>query len=131
MSPRTTSLCSYIFLGHRGGLYVVYIWMRYGASVVWLHSLPLMNGFNKTEAAFFSCRLCFLRAILFISLIYIDEMLLCFSGQRHDPTQPNICLRQQGRNIVRKRGGIWGGETTSHVLQSPGQRSSGGERNSQ
>ena len=33
--------------------------MRKGASVVWHHSLLLMNGFNKTEAAVFSCRLCF------------------------------------------------------------------------
>jgi len=41
--------------------------MRYGASVVWHHSLILMNGFNKTEAAVFSCRLCFLRAFHFIS----------------------------------------------------------------
>ena len=30
---------------------------------------PLMNSFNKTEAAVFSCRLCFLRAFPFISLI--------------------------------------------------------------
>jgi len=28
-----------------------------------------MNGFNKTEAAVFSCRLCFLRAFPVISLI--------------------------------------------------------------
>jgi len=42
--------------------------MRYGASVVWHHSLLLMNGFNKTEAAVFSCRLCFLGAFPFISL---------------------------------------------------------------
>jgi len=41
------------------------------ASVVWHHSLPLMNSFNKTEAAVFSCRLCFLRAFPFISLIFI------------------------------------------------------------
>jgi len=34
-----------------------------------LHSLPLMNSFNKTEAAVFSCRLCFLRASPFISLV--------------------------------------------------------------
>ena len=27
--------------------------MRYGASVVWHHSLLMMNGFNKTEAAVF------------------------------------------------------------------------------
>ena len=38
------------------------------ASVVWHHSLLLMNSFNKTEAAVFSCRLCFLRAFPFISL---------------------------------------------------------------
>jgi len=43
--------------------------MRYGASVVWHHSLLLMNSFNKTEAAVFSCRLCFLRAFPFISLV--------------------------------------------------------------
>ena len=30
--------------------------------------LPLMNSFNKTEAAVYSCRLCFLRAFPFISL---------------------------------------------------------------
>ena len=30
-----------------------------------------MNGFNKTEAAVFSCGLCFLRAFLFISLSLI------------------------------------------------------------
>ena len=43
--------------------------MRQEASVVWHHSLPLMNSFNKTEAAVFSCRLCFLRAFPFISSI--------------------------------------------------------------
>jgi len=30
-----------------------------------------MNSFNKTQAAVFSCRLCFLRAFLFISLILL------------------------------------------------------------
>jgi len=40
--------------------------------VVWHHSLLLMNSFNITEAAVFSCRLCFLRAFPFISLIKID-----------------------------------------------------------
>jgi len=43
--------------------------MRYGASAVWHQSLPLMNSFNKTGAAVFSCRLCFLRDFPFISLI--------------------------------------------------------------
>ena len=37
--------------------------------MVWHHSLLLMNSFNKTEAAVFSCRLCFLRAFPFISLV--------------------------------------------------------------
>ena len=32
---------------------------------MWHHSLLLMNGFNKTEAAIFSCRPCFLRAFPF------------------------------------------------------------------
>jgi len=36
--------------------------------VVWHHSKLLMNSFNKTEAAVFSCRLCFLRAFPFICL---------------------------------------------------------------
>jgi len=43
--------------------------MRKGASVVWHHSLLLMYSFNKTEAAVFSCRLCFMRAFPFTSLI--------------------------------------------------------------
>jgi len=42
--------------------------------VVWHHSLPLMNSFNKTEAAVFSCRLCFLRAFPFISLIVLLDL---------------------------------------------------------
>ena len=51
------------------------VWlMPYGASVVWHHSLLLMNSFNKTDAAVFSCRLYFLRAIPFISLICINMM---------------------------------------------------------
>jgi len=45
--------------------------MRKGASVVWHQSLLLMNGFNKTDAAVFSCRLCFLRAFPFIILILL------------------------------------------------------------
>ena len=44
--------------------------MRQGASMVWHLSLPLMNSFNKTEAAVFPYRLCFLRVFSFISLIY-------------------------------------------------------------
>jgi len=43
--------------------------MRQNASVVWHHSLLLINSFNKTEAAVFSCRLCFLKYFPFISLI--------------------------------------------------------------
>ena len=35
----------------------------------YLQSIPLMNNFNKTEAAVFTCRLCFLRAFPFISLL--------------------------------------------------------------
>ena len=54
-----------LFTFENGGVLL----MRQGASVVWHHSLPLMNSFNKTEAAVFSCRLCFPRAFPFISLI--------------------------------------------------------------
>ena len=42
-------------------------WVR-GASLVLHPSLQLMNRFNKTDAAFFSCRLCFLRTFPFIRL---------------------------------------------------------------
>ena len=75
---RTISLCSHIFLvlrDHGVYMYVLFTFengvllMRKGASVVWHHSLLLMNSFNKTKAAVFSCRLCFLRAFPFISLM--------------------------------------------------------------
>ena len=38
-------------------------------TVIEHHLLLFMNGFNTTEAAVFSCNLCFLRAFTFISLI--------------------------------------------------------------
>jgi len=37
-----------------------------------------MNSFNKTEAAVFSCRLCFLRAFSFISLIDMSTLFTAF-----------------------------------------------------
>ena len=43
--------------------------------MVWHHSLQLMNSFNKTEAAVFSCRLCFLGTFHFISLMYQTHQL--------------------------------------------------------
>ena len=43
--------------------------MRQGASVVWHHSLLLMNSFNKTKVAVISCKLCFQGDFPFISLI--------------------------------------------------------------
>jgi len=46
--------------------------------VVWHHSLLLMNSFNKTEAAVFSCRLCFLRAFPFTSLKTAGDVVLAF-----------------------------------------------------
>jgi len=59
-----------------GGIYAVLIMVIYitgklnkTLSVVWHHLLLLMNSFNKTEAVVFSCRLCFLRAFPFVSLI--------------------------------------------------------------
>jgi len=39
-----------------------------------------MNSFNKTEAAVFSCRLCFLRAFLFISFDYVLYLILRWLG---------------------------------------------------
>ena len=48
---------------------VIFFWSSW--IMEWDHALLLMNGFNKTEAAVFSCRLCFLRAFPFISLILL------------------------------------------------------------
>jgi len=61
--------------------------MRKGASVVWHHSLLLMNSFNKTEAAaVFSCRLCFLRALPFISLLLLQLVLsACVAAVKSRP----------------------------------------------
>jgi len=42
--------------------------MRYGASMVWHHSLLLMNSFNKTEAAVFFIKAMLPEGFLFISL---------------------------------------------------------------
>ena len=39
-----------------------------------------MNSFNKTEAAVFSCRLCFLGAFLFISFDYVLCLILRWLG---------------------------------------------------
>jgi len=51
--------------------YILYCYRLSVLSVLWHHSLLLMNSFNKTEAAVFSCRLCFLRAFPFISLLLL------------------------------------------------------------
>jgi len=82
--PKNRFLSNYIFLVLRDHwLYVIYLWKKnsahaLGASVVWYLSLPLINSFNKTEAAIFPCRLCFLRGFSFISLIYfVINMILC------------------------------------------------------
>jgi len=40
-------------------------------SIIWHISLPLMNSFNKTDAAVFPWRLCFLKALPFLSLLHI------------------------------------------------------------
>jgi len=58
--------CTCVLFAFGGGVLLV----RWGASVVWRRSLPLMNGFNVTEAAVFSHRLCFLRAFPFVSFIF-------------------------------------------------------------
>jgi len=44
-------------------------------------SLPLMISYNKTEAAVFPCRLCFLRAFSFLSMITGIERILRFCNK--------------------------------------------------
>jgi len=43
-----------------------------------LHFKMFLNSFNKTEAAVFSRRLCFLRAFLFISLLYNIDLTVTY-----------------------------------------------------
>ena len=59
--------CTYMLFTYEDGVLL----MRQGASVVWHHSLLLMNGLNKSEAAVFSCRLSFMRAFSFISFFVV------------------------------------------------------------
>jgi len=61
--------------------------------VVWHHSLLLMNSFNKTEAAVFSCRLCFLRAFPFISLLLLTSAVVkCLCGDyKKSPRTTSLC----------------------------------------
>jgi len=42
-------------------------------SVVWHISLPLINSFNKTDAAIFPYRLWFLKGFFFVSLIQSNK----------------------------------------------------------
>ena len=65
-------LCSYILSGSQDHDFCCclhfknrILLMRYGASMLWHLSLPLMSSFIKTAAAIFHCRLCFLRAFPF------------------------------------------------------------------
>jgi len=66
--------------------------------VVWHHSLPLINSFNKTEAAVFSCRLCFLRAFPFISLKFLIDCLGIFSLNKTRQTLE--CDRMKQRTVT-------------------------------
>ena len=79
-------------------MYVVYIWKwssahALGASVVWHHWLLLMNSFNKTEAAVFSCRLCFLRAFPFIIL---DKTVANTCEVKYDSKYDNLYNKYSG-----------------------------------
>ena len=83
-----------------------------GASVVWHYSLLLMHSFNKTEADVFSCRLCFLKAFPFISLIAIFVRIWSINAQTEVSTftetsnlKPpsgrlySICARKQNQSL--------------------------------
>ena len=79
--PRTSSLCSYI-LSSRGSWNVCCLHLK-------IHS-QLINSFNKTGAAVFSCGLCFLWTFLFISLIYTNILRhVCVKIYLH--FEDNIC----------------------------------------
>ena len=58
-----------------------------------VHSLLLINGFNKTEAAVFSCRLCFMRAFPFISLILRTTagVKCLYGGCKKSPRTTSLC----------------------------------------
>jgi len=62
-----------ILINSQRGKFSVEFYGKWGIRV---ECTVLMKGFNKTEAAVFSCRLCFLRAFVFISLNYT----LLYSG---------------------------------------------------
>ena len=65
--------------------------------MVWHHSLPLMNSFNKTEAAVFSCRLCFLRAFPFISLMLLGYIAVYLNACITDTSEIPGSKRQEGK----------------------------------
>jgi len=72
--------------------------MRQGASVVWHLSLPLMNSFNKTEAAVFSFRPCFVLvpmveymscrpcqfSVYFLNKYFLGSLYLFFNSSIHN-----------------------------------------------
>ena len=72
MSPRTSSLCSYIFLVMKCILFTfenIVSLLSQRASLVRHLLLPLIISFNKTEAAVFPCRLRFLRDFRYPNLV--------------------------------------------------------------
>ena len=75
--------------------------------VVWHHSLLLMNSFNKTEAAVFSCRLCFLRAFPFISkirpiIIGLPNMYLYWAQLLSKKARVFIVMKNKYETVARK-----------------------------
>ena len=66
----------------------------------WHHSWLLMNSFNKTEAAVFSCRLCFLRAFHFISLISVSNIVKLFSRPTFNATARKMLKGQSKQEKI-------------------------------
>jgi len=73
--------------------------MRKGASVVWYLSLPLMNSFNKTEAAIFPMQAMLPEDFLFF-LFELTKMLIWISVPFKDISSGKFLFKIKNRSKV-------------------------------